>query len=47
LATAGAALYLATHWRGMAKKYKNAGTFCVVLRFPSSDPKQYEILFER
>jgi len=47
LATTGAAYFLATQWRFLAKKYSNDRPFCVMLRVASADARQYEILFEK
>ena len=47
LATTGAAYYLARRWLYLSRKYKTSKRFCVVLRFPSPDPRSFEVVFEK
>jgi len=45
--TIGAAHYLVDNWNVLQKKYKDNESFIILLRFPTSDYKNYTIDFER
>ena len=47
LGTKGAAYFLATQWKYLAKKYPNNKPFCIMLRILSDDACKHEILYER
>jgi hypothetical protein len=45
--TTGAAYFLATRWKYLAKRYPSNQPFCIMLRITSDDGLQSEILYER
>jgi hypothetical protein len=47
IGTSGAALYLVTHWKRLAKRYPRNTPFCVMVRTTSQDGRHHEVLYER
>jgi hypothetical protein len=47
LGTSGAALYLVTQWKRLAKRYPGNTPFCVMIRTTRDDGRHHEVLFER